>query len=315
MDVNKIYFIGTLPQPLGGVTIYNKRKVDSLSKTNEVVVLQPTLSNLINIIKIFTLSENLVYVSTFNFIIVVLVVFLKLKNFYFVDHNTSRHIESFNFFKKYICLIFLRRAKKIILVSEHLLENYKKINFYNNLNFKIEQAFIPPNVEEADNIINSIYPDKLKSNLFKKNLVIASASKTNLDISGQDIYSLELTLKAYDRLANEHPDLIFVMAIAEFSNDEFGLKIRKMSENLQSKYNNFILLTNNTPIWPLFKSGLVFLRITTTDGDSVSLKESLFFDCPVLATDVVSRPAGTKLFNLKNDDLFNAIENLIEESK
>lgn len=311
----KLYFIGTLPEPTGGVTIFNKRKVGLLQKDYDVCVIEPSLNTLWKIIYTFIFKKDLIYISTFNFLIVFIAVICKTKGFYFIDHNTSRHIENFGGFKKSICLKFLKNAKEIVLVSSHLKDNYKKINFYNNLNFKIEQAFIPPNVEEADNIINSIYPDKLKSNLFKKKLVIASASKTNLDISGQDIYSLELTLKAYDRLANEHPDLIFVMAIAEFSNDEFGLKIRKMSENLQSKYNNFILLTNNTPIWPLFKFGLVFLRITTTDGDSVSLKESLFFDCPVLATDVVSRPAGTKLFNLKNDDLFNAIENLIEESK
>lgn len=308
----KLYFIGTLPEPTGGVTIFNKRKVGLLQKDYEVDVIEPKLSTLGKIIYIFLFKKDIIYISTFNFLIVFIAVIFKTKGFYFIDHNTSRHIENFGNLKKTICLEFLKNAKEIVLVSPHLKENYKKFYFFNNLNFKIEQAFIPPNVEDADNIINSLYPDKLKSNLFKKNLIIASASKTNLDISGQDIYSLELTLKAYDRLANENPDLIFVMAIAEFSNDEFGVKIRKMSENLQNKYKNFILLTNNTPIWPLFKFGLVFLRITTTDGDSVSLKEALFFDCPVLATDVVSRPNGTKLFNLFNDDLFDEVCKIIE---
>ena len=103
------------------------------------------------------------------------------------------------------------------------------------------------------------------------------------------------------------------MAIAEFSKDDFGDKIKKISEELKEKHKNFLLLTNNTPIWPLFDYGLIFLRITTTDGDSVSLKEALFFDCPVLATDVVSRPNGTKLFNLLDDDLFDEVCKIIEE--
>lgn len=310
-----LYFIGTLPEPTGGVTVFNKRKVGLLEKNYKVYVIEPSLITLFRIIYTFIFKKDIIYISTFNFLIVFVAVICNTKDFYFIDHNTSRHIENFGSLKKKICLKFLKNAKEIVLVSQHLKDNYKKIYFYKNLHFTIEQAFIPPNIEEANNIINFLYPDKLKNNLLKRKLVIASASKTNLDISGQDIYSLELTLKAYDRLANKHPDLIFIMAIAAFSNDEFGTKIRKMSENLQNKYKNFILLTNNTPIWPLFKFGLVFLRITTTDGDSVSLKESLFFDCPVLATDVVSRPAGTKLFNLKSDDLFNAIENFIKESK
>lgn len=301
--MRKIYFIGTLPQPTGGVTIYNKRKVEKLGKNYEVVLIQPKITNLIKIAKFFAFSNNLFYISTFNFVIVGLATFLNLKNFYFVDHNTSRHIKNFGFLKKNISLIFLKRAKKIILVSEHLLENYKSFDFFESKDFKIEQAFIPPNISEKNTIIEKYYPDCLINVLGEKNIILASASKTNLDINGNDIYNLKKTLNTYNILAKKYPGYVFVMAIAEFSNDNFGIEIKNMCKNLSSKYKNFILLTNNTPIWPLFESSSLFLRITTTDGDSVSLKEALFFDCPVLATDVVTRPDGTNLFNLKHDDL------------
>ena len=301
--MRKIYFIGTLPQPTGGVTIYNKRKVEELGKKYKVVVIQPKITNLIKIARVFASSNNLFYISTFNFIIVALATFLNLKKFYFIDHNTSRHIENFSFFKKNISLIFLKRAKKIILVSEHLLDNYKNFDFFECIDFKVEQAFIPPNISEKNSIIEKYYPELLRNILDKKNIVLASASKTNLDINGNDIYNLKKTLTAYNILAEKYHEYVFVIAIAEFSNDNFGIEIKNICKDLSIKYKNFILLTNNTPIWPLFESSRLFLRITTTDGDSVSLKEALFFDCPVLATDVVIRPNGTNLFNLDYDDL------------
>ncbi len=310
-----LYFIGTLPEPTGGVTIYNQRKVQILSKDYNVNVVQPKFDTIFKIIFVLISNKGITYISTFNFIIVFMVVIFKFKNFYFIDHNTSRHIEGFGKIKKGFSLNFLKNAKKIILVSPHLLNNYKNFDFYENLNFKIEEAFIPPNISEKNEIIENFYPKFLKDNLSGKKLVLASASKTNLDILGQDIYSLELTLKAYDNLASKYPTLLFVMAIAEFSKDEFGNRIRLICNELQKKHKNFLFLTNNTPIWPLFEHGILFLRITTTDGDSVSLKESLFFNCPVLATDVVCRPEGTKLFNLVNDDLYEQVSQIIEEFK
>ena len=311
----KIYFIGTLPQPTGGVTIYNERKVKILSINHEVTVIQPRLNTLLDIAKIFLLTRNLVYISTFNFIIVFLAVFLNLKNFYFIDHNTSRHIKSFNFIKKKICLIFLKKSKKIILVSDHLVENYKDFKFFRSLNFKIEEAFIPPNVIEKKNLIDRYYPDIIKNKLGNRSIILASASKTNLDIYGNDIYSIKKTLISYSVLASKYPNYLFVIAIAEFSNDDFGIEIKNMCKDLSNKCNNFVLLTNNTPIWPLFESSRLFLRITTTDGDSVSLKEALFFDCPVLATDVVIRPNGTNLFNLEHDDLTIEVSKFLSGNK
>lgn len=309
----KLYFIGTLPEPTGGVTIYNERKVGLLMKDYDVHVIQPKYNTIFDIICILFFKEGKVYISTFNFLMVFLVVLFGFKNFHFVDHNSSRHVKNFDLLKRKICIQFFKNAKEIILVSSHLAENYKDFGFYGDVKFKVEEAFIPPNISKKRQIIENFYPKILKDNLINRNLIIASASKTNLDIFGKDIYSLELTLNAYDKLSTKYPNLIFIMAIAEFSKDDFGDKIKKISEELKEKHKNFLLLTNNTPIWPLFDYGLIFLRITTTDGDSVSLKEALFFDCPVLATDVVSRPNGTKLFNLLDDDLFDEVCKIIEE--
>ena len=52
----------------------------------------------------------------------------------------------------------------------------------------------------------------------------------------------------------------------------------------------------------------LFIRATTTDGDSVSLREALYFGAPILASDVVPRPDGVMLFNLEKDDLSQKVD-------
>ncbi|MFZ7241036.1 hypothetical protein ACLSYN_08210, partial [Avibacterium avium] len=88
----------------------------------------------------------------------------------------------------------------------------------------------------------------------------------------------------------------------------FGQKIKEKVYLLTGKYDNLLFLENNKKIWPLLKITKLFIRATTTDGDSVSLKEALYFGAPVLASDVVPRADGVMLFNLEKDNLSEKID-------
>ena len=53
------------------------------------------------------------------------------------------------------------------------------------------------------------------------------------------------------------------------------------------------------------------LRTTNTDGDAISIRESLYFDKPVLASDIVSRPDGVAVFKTRNiNDLVRMIKEI-----
>ena len=82
-----LYFIGTLPEPTGGVTIYNQRKVQILSKDYNVNVVQPKFDTIFKIIFVLISNKGITYISTFNFIIVFMVVIFKFKNFYWRNNN------------------------------------------------------------------------------------------------------------------------------------------------------------------------------------------------------------------------------------
>jgi len=48
----------------------------------------------------------------------------------------------------------------------------------------------------------------------------------------------------------------------------------------------------------------IYLRPTSTDGDAVAVRESLSLGTPVVASDIVSRPAGVNLFHHRDQSAF-----------
>jgi hypothetical protein len=56
------------------------------------------------------------------------------------------------------------------------------------------------------------------------------------------------------------------------------------------------------------------IRATTTDGDANSIREALSFQVPVIASDVVERPAGSVVFeNRSLDDLVRAVGEVLTD--
>ena len=55
----------------------------------------------------------------------------------------------------------------------------------------------------------------------------------------------------------------------------------------------------------MFKKVNLSIRPTITDGDAISIREALYFNCEVIASDVVKRPEGTVYFKCRDiDDLY-----------
>jgi len=62
----------------------------------------------------------------------------------------------------------------------------------------------------------------------------------------------------------------------------------------------------------LIEASDIMIRPTQTDGDALSVREALFLGKAVLASDVVSRPEGTSLYQKNNaEDLYNKTVELI----
>lgn len=202
-----------------------------------------------------------------------------------------------------------------MLVNEHLKENYKVFAQFHDITPKFEtvSAFLPPAKAELKDILYTydqklldLYQTALKNQ--QRKIILTSAFQPNLDAKGADIYTLDSLIDIFAKLAPKYKQDYFLIAIASYPETSFSQEIRTKVRSLNGKYDNLLFLENDKKIWPLLEITKLFIRATTTDGDSVSLREALYFGAPVLASDVVPRPDNVMLFNLEKDDLSQKID-------
>lgn len=258
-----------------------------------------------------------IQVNTGNYIVFTLLLFFGFsRKCVYVDHNSSRRFSK-SLLPKSITSAFLARCKEIVLVNKDLVVNYKI--FGCNLGYKIsvESPFIPPDINSKESII-STYPEKLRTLMSvakNRNIVCMNASVPVLDDKNNDVYGLDLCLDVFNELAKKYRDLFFIIAIPSFLDTEFSMHIKNKSEKLQLEHDNFFLLNSQIELWPIFEKSLIFLRPTSTDGDSISIHEALYFGCNVIASDVVTRPESTITYRYDNKvDFIKKIEVTISDT-
>jgi glycosyltransferase involved in cell wall biosynthesis len=71
---------------------------------------------------------------------------------------------------------------------------------------------------------------------------------------------------------------------------------------------NIFIISAPHNFFEVLKLSDAFLRTTTTDGDALSVKEALYLNKPVLATNVVDRPQGVVLVENNYDSIMHAIQ-------
>jgi glycosyltransferase involved in cell wall biosynthesis len=125
---------------------------------------------------------------------------------------------------------------------------------------------------------------------------IVSASAFQLRFhDGLDLYGLDLLMRLTRDLRVLQPNagLIFVLPEAGLPQYLDACRTRLRAEGLDAHF----LIHQGTLDFPtLLRRSDLLVRPTTTDGDSLSLREALFVGCRVLASDAVPRPEGVALF-------------------
>ncbi len=310
----KILIVGAYPPPLGGVSVHIKRMVQLLRKNGFEVeaidIAKKQKTKLIRFLKLFQTicfdGYDIVHIHGFSMkrdSFIFLLKYLRKFKIYYTDHN-PRLCEGQNKIKLNFIRQFIENLDFLIVVGEHILETYKRHYIKLPKNVLIKNAFLPPPMEEENRIIQT-YSFETKE--FLKNhkpIVISNAFKI-LFYDGLDLYGLDLCVELTYRLKHEFPDIGFLFALAD---EEFNIAyINKVKEKIKELGidKNFHFMTGQKELWPLFKMVDLSIRPTTTDGDAISIREALYFNCPVLASDAVNRPEGTRLFKSRRvDDLY-----------
>ena len=292
-----ITIIGRIPPPIGGVSVFCQRRFSFL-KESGVDASFLDLGDKSFLLKYMGSNKGVFEVNTLNiFVVLLLFITKRVRRAEFIDHNASRHYSGL---KKKILLFMLKKNRAIKIVNKRLEDFYP-----DNFNIKLISPFIPPK-DSGDNIVDTLYPADLKDFMAEGRILINSAWKV-IPYGSTDLYGITTSLELLQR--DENIKLLLVIGLFDkdvFSNSDFNLINKYVDEK------RLYLLTGQYEVWPLLKYRPICLRLTPTDGDSVTVREALHFGAPVIASDSIIRPAGCYLYKYGNiDSLMSTLDKLL----
>lgn len=317
LSANRILIIGPIAPPIGGVSIHISRLADLIKKDFELDFIDESREikkNYFNLrslhfLRYFTKikNSNLLYIHSGKNI---------LRIFHLLAGKIfgKKIILTIHSFKtgtsKIICLFngkIYKLANTIIVVNSEIKE---RLSLPEKKTI-VKEAFIPPNIQEEPELPKNIQ-EIISQNKKKENKIIcANASRLEFH-NNQDLYGLDQCLEVAERLFKKKIKFyfIFVVSSIEKNSDKFYKYKSQINErHLQS---NFLLTNEKLSFVKLMEQADIVVRPTNTDGDSITIREAVFFKKPVLASNIVKRPEGVHLFRTRDiDDFEKKITKLI----
>jgi len=305
-----LLIVGYYPPPLGGISVHIYRLHKQLLNSSILDTTKKELFKGQKAIKLFfellTGRYQAVHIHVYD-IKILLVVWAarKLKKFdiIFTAHNPRLFHTNHELYKKFYKL-FLSNVDFLVAVSEHIIEDYKVNNVKLPKNIIIENAFLPPPLEDEQKIFDS-YPKSLLAFTASHSPILTANASSIVLINDVDLYGLDMCIELTAMLKENFSDIGFVFALADDKrNEQYIATMKKRIVDLGIE-NNFYFLTGQKELWPLFKQSNLMVRPTYSDGYGISIAEALYFDSPAIASDVCDRPKGTIFFDNRNiDDLY-----------
>jgi hypothetical protein len=283
---NKIIIIGTLPPPIGGVSIYNQRLYDYLQNEKEIEVefIDYKRRSIFGVL-IALFRHKIIFLncssSLFKFFLAIVSRMFNKKFLVNFHGNLERHSRAINLIDKFI----LKLATLTIVLNRqsfaYALKHTDKVF--------LGTAFIPPSAPEG------LSPEikNLLAECRKKYKVICSSNAHNVSIDkyGKEIYQVRFLLDLFREITD---------CCVLFS-DPSGKYSKYLKRHKVDIPSNVFIIKETHSYFELLKETDVMLRITTTDGDSISVREALYLHKTVIASNVVARPAGVIVVSINKD--------------
>ncbi|NAW51362.1 hypothetical protein GNY06_08195 [Elizabethkingia argentiflava] len=283
--------IGKLPLPVGGVTIHVKRLLEHLDlKQEDYQFLPLNLKNLLLLPFILLKYKGLhLHTSSLQvqeYISLLCKVYHKKCIVTFHGDLNRYHARD---------LIKVKRIIKRISVPIVLNEGSYILAKTINHNTQQISSFIPPAKSETLDISILQHINQLRGKY--PSLYATNAYGLTYDKEGQEIYGI-LDLIQYFNGLNDAALII---------SDPSGAYSHYLNEQKIRVTQNIYIINKPHSFFEILKHVDANIRNTSTDGDSISVRESLYLSKITFATDVVSRPSGTLIyrrgcyhFNLNN---------------
>ena len=315
-----LLLIGPLPEPKGGVSIHIQRLGHLLEKDfqvryiDESRVIKPGLYNirsrklspylqLIRSADIVHIQSSLTVLRCFHLLIAKLL-FRKrvLVTIHSIWGKSASEVQ--------LLKLVLKLADKVIAVNNDILE---KLGLVNTV---VQPAFIPPALDTEPDLPEMVGKWLEKQRKQSRKIITANAFRIELH-EGQDLYGIDLCIEMMRRLVHDEDlqvSLVFIIS----SIDRAGNKLDEYLQLIKEwELEDHVLLTcTSLSFVKLINQADIVLRPTCTDGDALTIREALYFNKPIIASDVVSRPTGTIIFKNRDlSDLCTKVTSLINSTE
>ena len=311
----KVLQIGPISY-VGGVSIHIKRLTLILKKSFEFSYLEEssaifTPKETFNIRRAKDFFEvlrmikanDLVHIHCGNWLSKIYVIFLTIilsKKFIITLHSFR-----ISGIKKKITFFFLSKAFRIVTVNDEI-KNMLPIKLKEKT--IVKEAFLPPILEVENDLphdvlvfINSLKDDNI--------LICANAFRLTKYKAGE-LYGIDQCIKL--AMLAKHNEfklhIIFVIGTIKKEDKEYVQSfLTDISLNKLEMY--ITVMQKSISFIRLIEKCDITLRPTLTDGDALTIREAIFLGKKVIASDVVKRPIGVKLYETGNvDSLFEQIK-------
>ena len=279
--MNRILILGTIPETagIGGVTIHVQRLLEQLDKNGIIYTLCDykalTHKEQIRLMKQHQIIHLHVSHPILRFLYALITRLMGKELIFTIHGNLGR----FNWFGNLLDKLTVKLSDVPIAINR---QSYEKALKWNKQT-QLISAFIPPltDGEVPEWVIEKI--DNLRKQGHK--VFSTNASVCSFTSTGEEIYGIEFLIEFF-RQRDE------VLAIS----DPSGQYAEK------HKGEDLFIITGPHSTYAIYKHVDGTIRNTATDGDSLSVRESLYLGLPTLVTDRVDRPEGCVLFQYNNKE-------------
>ena len=185
--------------------------------------------------------------------------------------------------------IFLRQMAKEngvvwVAVSQEGKNQMEKLPITFRSEIQVIPAYIPESVQDV--VLNQELNDYLKQH--NKNLAFYGHSF--MSNRGEDVYGFKEMLEIFVRVLAESPNVGLVYCIADVSDLSAMVELERCAKKLDI-YDKIYWQRGSLPsLAALWKTVDVYVRPTSTDGDSIAVREAIEAGAQVVTTNVVKRP-------------------------
>ena len=329
----KISIMGNFPPPIGGVSIHVKQLSQKLFEENmleyvysylkyevpdapsyvkcallknKMILKYGIFSSLVCVVRqLIKDKSDIVHFhhlpiwESYSFLFLL---FFSKKKLVFTIHDQFQLLLKYPYIFKIGFRILLRFEKRIrwIAVNEKVKNQLKSLKITSQ-NINLIPAYI-------GTLNNDILPNEILSFLSGKSLKISFYAFSN-QLENQDVYGVRQVIEMAELLKKYIADFGLVMIMPNSRELESVLQERIKESALES---NILIVTSPiSSMVSLFKQTDLYLRPTTSDGDSISIREAVDSNCVVIASDAVPRIDSCVIYRLNNNsDFLSAILNV-----